>query len=263
MDTYADERDRRLLENDRYTFFVLKRVMDTDCTLLVSDHERLIVCFTEAPYPVWIWTSDDASREEMEKAYRIAADNSFLDSSHTINLKYELADHFIARASSEGIKLSIKMNMFAYDCPEPVKPSVTADGSIYRCTPEDTDVLTEFISLFHKETGIDNKSMEEYRKDAEEYINSGNMYMWLDEHGNKTASCQYRTSGDMASVGLVFTRPEYRRKHYAENLVYRVTEIAKEQGFLPMLYTNADYAASNACYEKIGYILRGKLCTIG
>jgi len=30
-----------------------------------------------------------------------------------------------------------------------------------------------------------------------------------------------------------------------------------------MLYTDADYVASNKCYEKIGYILRGKLCTIG
>jgi len=37
----------------------------------------------------------------------------------------------------------------------------------------------------------------------------------------------------------------------------------KEAGCIPMLYTDADYAASNACYEKIGYVLRGKLCTIG
>ena len=36
-----------------------------------------------------------------------------------------------------------------------------------------------------------------------------------------------------------------------------------EAGYVPMLYTDADYVASNACYEKIGYILRGKLCTIG
>ena len=28
------------------------------------------------------------------------------------------------------------------------------------------------------------------------------------------------------------------------------------------MYTDADYQASNACYEKIGYILRGKLCTV-
>ncbi len=28
-------------------------------------------------------------------------------------------------------------------------------------------------------------------------------------------------------------------------------------------FTDADYKASNACYEKIGYVLRGKLCSIG
>ena len=38
--------------------------------------------------------------------------------------------------------------------------------------------------------------------------------------------------------------------------------LAKNAGFTPMLYTDADYAASNACYEKIGYVLRGRLCTL-
>ena len=46
-------------------------------------------------------------------------------------------------------------------------------------------------------------------------------------------------------------------------LVYQVTKVAQDAGYTPMLYTNADYVASNACYEKIGYVLRGKLCTIG
>ena len=45
--------------------------------------------------------------------------------------------------------------------------------------------------------------------------------------------------------------------------MYQVTRIARDKGFVPMLYTDADYAASNTCYEKIGYILKGKLCTIG
>lgn len=43
----------------------------------------------------------------------------------------------------------------------------------------------------------------------------------------------------------------------------QVSKMAKDAGYMPMLYTDADYAASNACYEKIGYVLRGKLCTIG
>lgn len=45
-------------------------------------------------------------------------------------------------------------------------------------------------------------------------------------------------------------------------MVYQVTRRVSEMGYMPMLYTNADYLASNACYEKIGYTLRGKLCTV-
>ncbi len=61
MDTYVDERDYELLEADKYTFFVLKRIMGGEYKLLLSDHERLILCFTGYPFPVWIWTADDAS----------------------------------------------------------------------------------------------------------------------------------------------------------------------------------------------------------
>ena len=65
-----------------------------------------------------------------------------------------------------------------------------------------------------------------------------------------------------APISSVYTFPDERRKHYAQNLVYQVTRKASETGYIPILYTDADYQASNACYEKIGYILRGKLCTV-
>lgn len=138
-----------------------------------------------------------------------------------------------------------------------------ADGSIYRCSSEDLDEVVDFIDLFHKEIGIDQKDRDGYRMDAEAFIDTGNMFLWKDEQGNNVASCKFAANGDMASINLVFTRPEFRRKHYAENLVYQVTKLAMDAGYIPMLYTDADYIASNACYEKIGYVLRGKLCTIG
>ena len=34
--------------------------------------------------------------------------------------------------------------------------------------------------------------------------------------------------------------------------------MARNAGYMPMLYTDADYAASNVCYAKIGYVLKGK-----
>ena len=263
MDNFVDERDFKILETDKYTFSVLKRIIKGECRVLLTDHERLIICHTGNPFPTWVWTPDDATDEEMERAFKLTTENCPLGEGYTYNIKYSLADYFIKRAAEEGQKLSIKTNMFAYDCPEPIEPKDSSDGNIYCCTDDDVEELTEFIDLFHREIGIDQKDRDGYRADAVEAIKSGNMFFWKNEEGKTVASCRFQPSGDTASVNLVLTHPNHRRKHYAENLVYQVTRKVTEAGLTPMLYTNADYVASNACYEKIGYVLRGKLCTVG
>lgn len=263
MDCFVDDRDLNILENDRYTFFVLHRIMGGKSKLLLTDHERLIICFTDHPFPIWIWTPDDASEAEMEKAYQIVSERSLLNGEYRFNLKYDLAKYFIEKAATDGKTFSISLNMFAYECRNPVKPAMIADGSIHRCRSEDLDELVDFIDLFQKEVGIDQKDRNGYRKDAETFINTENTFFWKNEQGKSVASCKYSTDGNMASINLVFTRPEFRRKHYAQNLVYQVTKLVMDAGYVPMLYTDSDNAASNACYEKIGYVLKGKLCTIG
>ena len=127
---------------------------------------------------------------------------------------------------------------------------------------DDVDEIVAIYDHFSKETGIDKQSAEDYRDKAEYSVKNRNLFFWENGEGRHVASCSYRPSGKLASLGLVYTREEYRRRHYAENLVYLVTEKALDEGYMPMLYTNADYVASNACYEKIGYKLRGKLCTL-
>lgn len=263
MDSFVDERDFSRLENDKYTFYMLRHVIGGKSKLLLTDHERLILCYTDHPFPVWIWTPDDASEAEMGRAYQIASEHSFLNGAYRLNLKHDLAKFFMARAAMDGKRLSICMNLFAYDCRNPVRPDKVADGSICRCSSEDLDELVDFIDLFQKETGIDRNARDGYRRSAEAFIRAGNTFFWKNEQGKHVASCKFVPDGDMASINLVFTRPEFRRKHYAQNLVYQVTKQAIDAGYVPMLYADADYTASNACYEKIGYVLRGKLCTIG
>lgn len=263
MDNFVDERDYKILGNDKCTFFVLGRIIGGKCELLLTDHERLIICFTSNPYPVWIWTPDEASEGDMERAYQLAAEHCLFNGEQHFNLKYDLAGYFIKKSAEDNKKMSISHNMYAYDCHELVKPTVIADGSIHQCDSDDLDELVDFLDLFHKEVGIDPKDWDSYRLDAETNINAGNMYFWKDKYGNNVASCKYEPNGNMASMNLVFTRPKFRRKHYAENLVYQVTKLVMDAGYIPMLYTDADYTASNACYEKIGYILKGKLCTVG
>ena len=70
MDNFIDERDFKILEADKYTFFILTRIMTRNCELLLSDHSRMIICYSQSPFPVWIWTADDATQEEMEMPTR-------------------------------------------------------------------------------------------------------------------------------------------------------------------------------------------------
>ena len=67
--------------------------------------------------------------KELEKAYQVAKENGLLNSEYHFNVKYSLAE-YVRRADEDGIRMKISQNMFAYDCPDPVKPETEADGTI-------------------------------------------------------------------------------------------------------------------------------------
>ena len=54
MDSFVNEKDFELLEQDRCTFQVLDRVLRKECELIRTDHEHLILCHSGPTYPVWI-----------------------------------------------------------------------------------------------------------------------------------------------------------------------------------------------------------------
>ena len=262
MDTFYDERDLKALEQDRYTFAVMRRVIKGESRLLLTDHERMILLHTGDPYPVWVWLPDDATPEEMEKAWLLIEKHCPPESGLSYNVKYDFANYMMARARENGRELVIDMNMLAYDCPKANAPDTPTDGALHIGTMEDFDDLVGFLDAFHKEVALYQLTQKEYEDGARNILENERIYFWKDQNGRIVACCKCVPDGNLASINLVFTRKECRRRHYAEHVVYAATQQALDDGFLPMLYTNADYIASNACYEKIGYVSRGKLCTI-
>ncbi len=262
MDHFVDERDFRLLQEDPYTFFVLSRVLRGPCNCIRTDHQRFIFCHTTMPYPVWLWTPDDITPGEMEQLWQLAADCCPLDQGYRYNMKYGLADYFLRRARQTGLDCCIETNMFAYDCPQIITPSGQPGGILHRCTAEEAGEAAQMIWEFHEAIHADRTSRERCLATAREHIDGGGFYLWKTTAGETAACCALRPDGPLGCVSCVYTRPAHRRQHHALHMVHQLTCLTAEQGLTPMLYTDADYAASNACYEKIGYVLRGKLCTI-
>ena len=262
MDPFVNEKDFERLTQDKETFAVLDRILRGDCDLIRTNHENLILCHSAARFPVWIWTPDGCPDTVKEKAWNLAAEYRPLSDGYRFNMKYELADYFMKKAEQNGRKAGVHMQLFAYDCPSPAVPYHPADGSLYRCTPDDTEEVADLIALFYKEIGENPPSQEYCVEKAQEHIGKNEFFFWKDAAGRTVACCSYRINQKLASLASVFTLPERRRKYYAQHLVYEVTKLVSDMGYMPMLYTDANYIASNTCYEKIGYILRGKLCTV-
>ena len=117
MDRFVDDRDFALLRQDPYTFSVLDRILRGPCACVRSDHSRLILCHSEAPYPVWIWTPDGLSEAEKAAAWALAAECCPLEAGYRLMMKYELAAYFLAQAGEAGMKAGICKELFAYACP--------------------------------------------------------------------------------------------------------------------------------------------------
>ncbi len=258
-DSFADERDHALLLQEKGTFFVLQKILH-NCQVLLTDHARTIICYSQAPYPVWIWTANDANAQEMELIYRTLKQHGLFEG-HSFNLKPNVTEFFIQRAAADGVELAVKKNISVYNCPKPVAPTKMADGQLCKCVRENIPQMVDFMVDFHQELG-DSTDRNMYRAEVESAVNEGRIFFWQNE-GENVACCYVRYDGNLASVSMVYTCPQHRRHHYAQSMVYMVTKNVADAGYTPMLYADADYVPSNACYQTLGYTLCGRLCTIG
>jgi len=177
-------------------------------------------------------------------------------------MKYDLAECFIKNAQNCGLHASIQMNLFAYACGKLETPQAEADGAMYCCTESDIPEAAQLIDRFRKEAGESRLEQTALLEKARQFIVNNAFFFWKNTENKTVACCAYKIDSKLACISSVYTKPEYRRKYYAQNLVHQVTRFLIDKGLEPMLYTDADYAASNACYEKLGYQLKGKLCTV-
>lgn len=254
--------DTKLLKDDEYTFSVLIRILDRECRLTITDNKQFIICHSAHPYPVWVWLSQNASMDTYEQVYCILKEEFLCDQSLKFNAGYDFADYVIKRSCDDGITVRISMNMLAYRCLNPIPPHKKAAGSCVLATNSDIELAANFEYIFHNDTGIEKLSMKECVDKVSELIESNRLFFWCDENWEKVAMASYGVSGDKGNVGNVFTRHDKRRRGYAANLVHAITMMILESGKIPTLYTDADYSASNACYEEIGYTKMGSLCTV-
>ena len=253
-------------QKDRYKFYIILKNLDSPELELYSDEENYIICRGSKKWPTWIWTKDNFDKdkineiEELMKLYLTGNDKD------KFTCKKELYDLLLNR-NFEDLNKEDYFEMGFLICHKTKKPKL-CDGTISIPTEEDLPVLQKYFYDDHNEmNGVDTITLDEAKIKAQEYLDSGMFYVLRNRDNKIVSMAGYNVVEDQAKINAVYTPKEERRKGYAANLIYLMTNDLLDKNLVPLLYTDYNYIPSNKAYVNAGYEDKGILinfsCSMG
>ncbi|MBQ6814012.1 MAG: GNAT family N-acetyltransferase [Lachnospiraceae bacterium] len=250
-----------ILKDDEITFSVLKRIVNANSAKVFTDGKRIVICHSHPLFPVWIWTVEDITQEEIKRVAQCLCEEFPLSGGFRYNISYELMDKlkFIDERLRE---YEIETNLLSFKCDRINDIQKKCDGRYRLAVQDDMEVLWKYMYNFGLEAEGREFPEEHCRRSIQEKLDVKALYVWENEEGQIVATTSKRFDDAYTGISLVYTVPDARRKGYALNLVHTLTKEILDDGKTAILYTDADYVASNSCYKKIGYKEVGSMCTV-
>lgn len=176
------------------------------------------------------------------------------------NLTYEALERLKAR-DLKG--LAVIINMLCYRCDRLLKIPEASEGRGRLAQKEDIPLIAQWKQQITLEAEKRETDIEQCLQSVRAQVEQKTLFLWENARQQPAAMASRNDDGALSKVMGVYTIPQERRKGFALHLVHQITGDILREGKTPVLYTDADYGASNACYRKIGYRQVARLCTAG
>ena len=243
---------------DKYKFYIIIKNFISNELELYSDEENYIICRGKKEYPTWIWTKDNFDRKaifEIEKLIKMYLTDRNKDK---FTCKKELYDLLFSR-DFEYLNKDDYFEMGFLICNKTKKPK-NCDAILSKPTNEDREVLEKYWYDDNIEmNGIDPITKEQAKKDVQEFIEDDKFYVLRNKENKIVCMATYAITENQAKLNHVYTPVEERKKGYAANLIYLMTNDILKKGLIPLLYTDYNYIPSNKAYINAGYEDKGIL----
>jgi predicted GNAT family acetyltransferase len=168
----------------------------------------------------------------------------------------EVDQFAVAWSARRGVtpELTFAQGIYALERVLPVPP---AAGRMRRQEPRDTELLVDWLRAFEAEALHSLGDGEDRaRRIVESRLNTDRAGLMLWDDGDVVSMAGF--SGETPNgirIGPVYTPPELRGRGYATALVAELSaQLLAEGRRFCFLYTDLANAASNAIYERIGYV---------
>lgn len=152
-----------------------------------------------------------------------------------------------AALTGNGCRVRLEMMIRKLTTVNP--PNQPPAGELRRSATTDLDLITEWMTGFVRETGMEWQS----REVAGRFHAAGKLFVW-DHEGARCMAAAARETPRGACINAVYTPPAYRRRGYATAAVATLSQRLLAQGRqFCCLYTDAANPGTNAIYRRIGF----------
>ncbi len=254
---------KQLIKADSLPYAMLNVVLSGKIKKIVTDKKRFIIAHTADIFPTWIWMPDDYTEDEFEKVFSLIKREFTPVNNYRFNTKTEIAHKLVEKFKTDmKLDYKITVNIVSYECRNPLAPCKEVEGSLRQLCMEDFELAKKLIHEASTAIGDRQISEDELPVLAKERLERGVLFVWEDLDKNVVSFCDKNPGDRYVKISQVYTPEKYRGNSYAARLIYELCDECVKNGEVPMLYADADYESSNRCYQKIGFVNKGRIATI-
>ena len=239
-------------QEDKYKFYIILKNLPSPELELYSDEENYIICRGSKKWPTWIWTKDNFDKSKIGEIEELIEQYLTDKEKDKFTCKKELYDILVSR-NFKYLNKDDYFEMGFLICRK-TKPPKVCDGVLSKPYEEELNILQKYWYDDNMEmNGAEPITMEQAKKDAEEFIKDEKFYVLRNKQNKIVCMASYGITENQAKLNHVYTPVEERKKGYAANLIYLMTNDLLEKGLVLLLYTDYNYIPSNKAYINAGY----------
>lgn len=227
---------------DLNVFSIVVRDALKDSREIYSDNDNYVIIIRD-DFTI-VWTKDNIDIVPLLDVVNIIENFS----NNTILCKRELASILDIGIVYDEIN--------CMQCKKIRKPK-GCSGFLYLPTNYDIDILSKCFFEYAQETNYKKiNSLEDAYGLVQRIMDENYIYAWK-EGKTIVSMASYSSYGNQSKISNVYTIPEARKKGYAQNLIYAITNEMLNDDMIPSIYIKDN--VSKSLYKKIGYDSVGDL----
>lgn len=249
-------------KKDRIIYNLFYLIREGDNAFFITDDSTYIIGQGNESAPLWMWLKQIPEENVEKEICDIIESRLVLNQNLQLNAYEGYARRILDRVSKKTGLGYVSVPMIVYACNQAIS-RYKISGQIVTPKEEHKEIMARFITEFITEITYDAEktAINENKANgfANAMVNSNKLFLWEDDGKIVSMARIAHKTREYARINTVFTEREQRGKGYAGMLVGKMSEKLLEENIIPMLYADARNPASNAAYQKIGFVKYGEV----